>query len=112
MDDTARVARALAALGHEVRLNIYRLLVRAGEDGLNVGAIGAHVGLPASTLAHHLTALVEAGLVVQERQGRSVINRVDYRAMNATVAFLTEKCCVGVAAPSADADTELADEAA
>lgn len=93
-------ATALSALGHEVRLHMYRLLVRAGEDGLNVGDIGAHLGAPASTLAHHLSALVQAGLVIQERQGRVIINRVDFAQMNALVAFLSDECCEGVVAPS------------
>lgn len=96
MTQTASISRALAALGHETRLGIYRLLVRAGRDGLNVGEIGAHLGMPPSTLAHHLGALVESGLVVQERKGREVVNRADYDAMQRTVSFLTEECCTGV----------------
>lgn len=97
MDETARTARALAALGHDVRLRLFRLLVQAGEEGLTVGAIGAHLGLPASTLSHHLSALVDADLVVQERQGRKVMNRARYATMNAALAFLTRNCCEGVA---------------
>ena len=89
-------ARALAALGHEKRLAIYRLLVRAGDDGLNVGEIGQVMDAPPSTLAHHLTTLVDAGLVIQERRGREVINRADYDAMRRTVGFLTAECCTGV----------------
>ena len=96
MDRTATTARALAALGHEARLRVYRLLVRAGEDGLIVGDIASHTGLPLSTLAHHLRQLVTAGLVVQEKRGREVVNRADYAAMNATIAFLTDECCAGV----------------
>lgn len=97
------IARSLSALGHEARLEIYRLLVRAGEDGLNVGEIGAHLKIPASTLAHHLSTLVAAGLVLQERQGREVVNRADYVAMRRTVAFLTENCCIGVNMTTEDA---------
>lgn len=93
-------ATALSALGHEVRLHMYRLLVRAGEEGLSVGDIGAHLGMPASTLAHHLSALVQAGLVLQERQGRTILNRVDFAQMNALVGFLSEECCEGVVTPS------------
>ena len=99
----ATVARALAALGHEARLAIYRLLVRAGEEGLNVGQIAQHLGMPASTLAHHLSTLVSAGLVIQERQGREVVNRADYEAMRRTVGFLTDKCCAGVTLSEEDA---------
>jgi DNA-binding transcriptional ArsR family regulator len=96
MSLTSPTARALAALGHDTRLAIFRLLVRAGEDGLNVGEIGQHLEQAPSTLAHHLSALVEARLVVQERQGRAVINRVDYAAMRRMLDFLTSECCVGV----------------
>lgn len=96
MSITSPTARALAALGHDTRLAIFRLLVRAGEEGLNVGEIGQHLDQAPSTLAHHLSALVEAGLVVQERQGRAVINRVDYVAIRRTLDFLTSECCTGV----------------
>ena len=90
------MARSLAALGHETRLAVYRLLVRAGPEGLNVGEIGAHLDMAPSTLAHHLRTLVDAGLVIQERMGREVINRADYDAMQRTVSFLTSECCAGV----------------
>jgi DNA-binding transcriptional ArsR family regulator len=103
MTRNAAIARALAALGHEARLAIFRLLVRAGDDGLNVGEIAAHLDMPASTLAHHLSALVGAGLVIQERQGREVVNRADYDAMNRTVGFLTDQCCAGVKLKKEDA---------
>lgn len=103
MVTNAAVARALAALGHEHRLATYRLLVRAGQDGLSVGQVGAHMRLPASTLAHHLAALVDAGLATQERYGRTVINRADHAAMRRTVAFLTEGCCAGVSLVAEDA---------
>lgn len=96
MDRTRETALALAALGHEVRLELFRLLVRAGHDGLKVGDIGAHLKRPPSTLAHHLSTLVAAGLVVQERRGREIINRANFDVMNRTVAFLTDQCCAGV----------------
>ena len=97
MSTTSPNARALAALGHDARLSIFRLLVKAGADGLRVGDIGQHLGLAPSTLAHHLSTLVDAGLVVQERQGREVLNRVDYPAMHRVLDFLTSECCSGVA---------------
>lgn len=96
-------APLLAALGHEARLEIYRLLVRAGEPGLNVGEIGAHLRMPASTLSHHLSSLVHTGLVVQQKHGREVLNRVDFDVMNRTVSFLTDECCVGLNVASEDA---------
>ncbi len=103
MNTNASIALSLAALGHETRLAIFRLLVRAGAEGLNVGEIGQHLDMAASTLAHHLKTLVDAGLVIQERQGRQIVNRVDYGAMRGTVSFLTAECCVGVTLMREDA---------
>lgn len=100
MTITTPQARALAALGHDARLSIFRLLVRAGEEGLRVGDIGSHLGLAPSTLSHHLSALVEAGLVLQDRRGREVFNRVDYPAMRGLLDFLAAECCAGVAVSS------------
>lgn len=96
MTTTSSNARALAALGHDARLMIFRLLVKAGETGLRVGDIGDHLSLAPSTLAHHLSALVDAGLVLQEKQGREVYNRVDYQTMYDVLDFLTSECCAGV----------------
>lgn len=100
MSATSPHARALAALGHDARLSIFRLLVKAGDEGLRVGDIGALLGLAPSTLAHHLSMLVEAGLALQDRRGREVFNRVDYPAMQRVVGFLTSECCSGVVVPS------------
>lgn len=95
-------ARSLAALGHDARLAIFRLLVKAGDDGLRVSDIGEHLGLAPSTLAHHLSTLVEAGLVLQDKQGREVFNRVDFPAVNRLVGFLTSECCAGVTTNSSE----------
>ncbi|MBA5779153.1 helix-turn-helix transcriptional regulator [Stappia sp. F7233] len=103
MTSTSPIARALAALGHDTRLQVYRLLVRAGHDGLNVGEIGSLLEMPASTLAHHLSSLVDAGLVIQERRGREVTNRADYDAMQRTLSYLTSECCSGVKLTHEDA---------
>ena len=99
MRNQKQTARALAALGHETRLAVFRLLVRAGEAGLNAGDIAAHMEMPASTLAHHLSTLANAGLVLQRRRGREIVSRADYAAMRATVSFLTAECCTGVKPP-------------
>jgi DNA-binding transcriptional ArsR family regulator len=87
-------ARCLETLGHPTRLEIFRLLVRAGEPGLPVGQIQEHLGIPASTLSHHVAQLVQTGLVVQEREGRSLICRPDFDQMNRVVAYLTDECCI------------------
>ncbi len=103
MTTTSPNARALAALGHDARLSIFRLLVKAGDDGLRVSDIGEHLGLAPSTLAHHLSTLVDAGLVLQDKQGREVFNRVDFPAMHGLVGFLTSECCAGVTVRSSEA---------
>lgn len=102
MTTTSPHARALAALGHDARLSIFRLLVQAGDEGLRVGEVGGHLGLAPSTLAHHLSTLVDAGLVVQEKQGREVFNRVDFPAMHRVLGFLTSECCAGLSRPAAE----------
>jgi ArsR family transcriptional regulator, arsenate/arsenite/antimonite-responsive transcriptional repressor len=94
--NSKNIAQALASLGHEARLGVYRLLVRAGDAGLSVGQLAEELGLPASTLAHHLRMLVHSGLVIQERQGREIINRPDFPAMVRITAYLQEECCSGV----------------
>lgn len=89
-------ADALSALGHDARLQVFRLLVQAGPDGLSVGDIIAHTGLAASTLAHHLSTLVDAGLVRQERRGRIVQSIAEVAALRRTVDFLLSECCTGL----------------
>jgi ArsR family transcriptional regulator len=84
---------ALAGLAQETRLDIYRLLVQAGEDGLAAGKIGEELGLASATLAFHLKELKHAGLVTFTREGRSLIYSAIYPTMNALLAYLTENCC-------------------
>lgn len=91
-----KAASALAALGHEARLSIFRILVKAGSEGLNIGEIGGHLGLAPSTLAHHLNTLVQAGLVVQEKRGREVRNRANAAAFESVMSFVMESCCAGL----------------
>lgn len=92
----ADIAAALSALGHEARLKLFRLLVRAEPEGLNIGEIGGHLGLPPSTLSHHLNALVGAGLVAQRREGRQVINRARIDRLRGIIAEVAAECCLGV----------------
>ncbi len=102
--DIETVARALAELGNVTRLQIVRLLVRAGDEGLAIGEVQARLGLPASTLAFHLRGLVAAGLVAQQRQGRVIRCTPRYAALREVLAFVTEQCCAGFAdAPGSDA---------
>ncbi len=90
-------ADALAALGNRTRLRLFRLMVRAGPDGLNVGEIQARIGVPASTLAHHIAALTQAGLIEQKRRGRETRCRAGYGRMQALINYLSDKCCAGLA---------------
>lgn len=92
---SADVTRALGALAQEHRLEAYRKLVQAGADGLAAGALAQALGVPNSSLSFHLTQLAHAGLIVQQRVGRSLIYRADYAAMNGLVSYLLENCCGG-----------------
>lgn len=95
MDDLNAVD-CFAALGHPTRLTIYRALVKAGEEGAPVGALQDSLDIPASTLSHHIKALMQAGLVTQERQGRVLVSRADYTSMRGLIDFLTDDCCQGL----------------
>jgi DNA-binding transcriptional ArsR family regulator len=86
---------ALAALAHETRISAFRLLVRAGPDGLTAGSISDALDLPAPTLSFHLKELRQAGLVRSDPVGRSRVYRADYPAMSDLLTFLTDKCCEG-----------------
>jgi DNA-binding transcriptional ArsR family regulator len=90
---------ALAALAQESRLDVFRLLVQAGPEGVPAGRIGERLGLPSATLSFHLNQLRQAGLVSFRREGRSLIYTAAYDAMNGLVAYLTENCCRGGPAP-------------
>jgi ArsR family transcriptional regulator len=93
--DASQAVVALSALAQEHRLAVHRLLVQAGEKGMAAGAIAEALGVPASSLSFHLGQLRQAGLILQERQQRSLIYRADYGAMNDLIAYLSENCCQG-----------------
>ena len=87
-------AASFAALGSEQRLSVLRALVRAGPAGLSIGGLGGRTGVTGSTLTHHLKLLAAAGLVKQERQGRSTIcAAVAYQEVEALAHFLLTECC-------------------
>jgi len=93
--DSVRAVSALGALAQEHRLGLFRLLVQAGREGLAAGAIAGALGVPNSSLSFHLAQLNRAGLIRQERRGRSLIYSADYDAMNALLGYLMENCCGG-----------------
>lgn len=100
---------ALGALAQEHRLALFRLLVQAGDEGLPAGAIAGALGVPNSSLSFHLAHLSRAGLIRQERRGRSLLYTADYAAMNGLVSYLMENCCGGVpCAPDAACGTDAA----
>jgi ArsR family transcriptional regulator len=86
---------ALASLAQETRLDIFRLLVQKGPEGLPAGDIGERLGLPSPTLSFHLSHLKHAGLVKSRRQSRSIIYSADFATMSGVMAYLTENCCGG-----------------
>ena len=88
-----QASKQLEALGNITRLQIYRTLVRAGEAGLPVGQIQERLGIPGSTLSHHLQRLLLTGLVTQERQATTLICRANYPAMNGLIGYLADECC-------------------
>jgi ArsR family transcriptional regulator, arsenate/arsenite/antimonite-responsive transcriptional repressor len=91
-----QAADAMAALGNRTRLRAFKLLVRAGREGTNVGTLQKHLGIPATTLAHHLATLTQAGLVEQERRGREVICTANYKAVNDVLTYVKAECCAGL----------------
>lgn len=97
MEKSGAIA-ALAALAHETRLDIFRLLVKIGPGGIPAGQIAERLGLPLATLSFHLTQLKQADLVIFRRESRSLIYTAVYPSMNALISYLTENCCQGDAA--------------
>lgn len=91
--ETNNAVTALAALAHDSRLSVFRLLVEAGPEGLPAGEISSRIGLAASSLSFHLKELSHAGLIRSRQAGRYVIYSANFGAMNALVGFLTENCC-------------------
>jgi ArsR family transcriptional regulator len=104
--ETMSAVSALSALAHEGRLNIFRLLVRAGPDGMAAGEIARTTGALPNTLSNNLNILSGAGLVSSRRVGRSIIYSAAYQRMQALLAYLVEDCCAGhpsICAPLAKA---------
>src|SRR5690242_19148112 len=89
------VITALGALAQESRLDIFRLLVQRGPEGLPAGEVGERLGLPSATLSFHLNQLRFAGLVTSRRESRSIIYSANFKTMSDVLAYLTENCCGG-----------------
>lgn len=93
LDPLIRHAARLAALGHPARLSILRHIVGGGESGCPAGEIQRALGVPASTLSHHLSALAAADLVKVERQGTFLLYRADFSTLLSLTEFIWEDCC-------------------
>jgi DNA-binding transcriptional ArsR family regulator len=89
------VIKALAALAQINRLQIFRVLVVRGSEGMTPAQIAEQLGMPANTLSFHLKELMNADLISQERSGRNLIYRAQFDRMNAVLAFLSQNCCQG-----------------
>jgi ArsR family transcriptional regulator, arsenate/arsenite/antimonite-responsive transcriptional repressor len=89
------VIGALGALAQETRLDIFRLLVQRGPEGMPAGEIGARLGQPSPTMSFHLNQLRFAGLVTSRRESRSIIYSANFKAMTDLLGYLTENCCGG-----------------
>jgi len=101
--EKSHAVAALAALAQDNRLDVFRLLVRAGAAGMPAGAVATALKLAPNTLSFHFDRLRQAGLVSCTRDGRSLIYAARYQTMNDLLGYLTENCCVGVAEACAPA---------
>lgn len=93
--ESLNAAERLAALGHESRLSIFRLLVEAGPEGINASAIGEQLGLVPATLSFHLAHLSRVGLIQGRQKSRFIYYSANYAEMDELIAFLTNNCCQG-----------------
>lgn len=93
--ETAIAVGRLSALAHHTRLDIFRLLVKAGPQGMAAGELASHTDSLANTLSNNLTILSTAGLIASRREGRSIIYAARYDAMSELLNFLMEDCCGG-----------------
>ncbi len=92
-------ANKLAELGNTTRLAIFRYLVKAGHEGVPVGHIQKELGVPWSTLSHHISRLVRVGLIEQQRESNVLHCQPQYEALTELIEFLQSECCIGVEEP-------------
>ena len=93
--ETQEAAAAFAALSQDTRLELMRLLIAEGANGLPAGEISSRLGIPSSTLSFHLAALERAGMTQSTRQGRQIIHAVRFAGLRQLLGFLTDTCCAG-----------------
>ena len=88
--------KALAALAHETRLTLFRVLVQAGEPGVPEGQLAKSLSIPNATLSFHLKELAHAELVISRQESRFIYYSANFATMNALLGYLTENCCAGI----------------
>ncbi|ESQ73524.1 helix-turn-helix transcriptional regulator [Asticcacaulis sp. AC402] len=93
--DRNHALTAFAALSQETRLEVLRLLIQAGPEGVPAGEIGEQLGVKQNTMSANLSVLAHAGLVKTQREGRSIRYFADYEAMTGLLTFLLQDCCGG-----------------
>lgn len=88
------VAKALKELGHPTRLAVYKQVMKAGPKGVAVGKLGENIGIPNSTLSHHISSMVSADLISQHREGRILHCIANYEMRENVLNFLQDECCI------------------
>ncbi|MBM26081.1 MAG: transcriptional regulator [Chloroflexi bacterium] len=88
------ISRAFKELGHPIRLSIVKRLIRAGFQGIPVGTLQEELNIPNSTLSHHISSLVHAGLMMQRKEGRTLFCVLKYENVKLLQLFLEKDCCV------------------
>lgn len=91
--DIEIIAKALKELGHPTRLKIYKCVVKAGYKGIAVGGLQARLDIPGSTLSHHISSLISAGLISQRRESRTLYCVAVYEKLESVISFLQDECC-------------------
>ena len=104
--ETTHAVASLSALAQENRLDVFRILVEAGPQGLPAGQVAERLKLAGPTLSFHLAQLRHAGLVAARREGRSIIYAANFAAMNRLLGFLTQNCCRGAGCAPAETATQ------
>ncbi len=93
--DSQNALDAFAALSQSTRLDVFRLLIKAGETGMSAGEVGDTLGVRQNTMSANLSILARSGLIRSERQGRSIRYFADMDGVRGLLAFLMEDCCAG-----------------
>ncbi len=94
MSNDEKIAKAFKELGHITRVQTYKHIIRAGKKGISVGSLQEKLQIPHSTLSHHISSLVSAGLIVQDRVGRTLLCKVSHEMHENIVDFFQNECCI------------------